>query len=769
MQRWTGTSVRRVEDPRLLTGRGRYVDDLLPAGTLHVAFVRSPWPHARITGVETAGARAMPGVAAVWTGADVVGRIASRPGVGPPGLAVPVIEAMCTARVRLAGDIVGMVVASSRARAEDAAEAVVINFEPLEPVVLLDDALDDAIVPLFDDLETNVVYDETFQYGDPDLHFAGAPRIVRRSIRQSRQANLPIEGRAVLAEWSDDHLTIHASFQNPYALRASLASLLGLDERAVTVRCADIGGSFGQKAYPMREEILVGHAARELGAPVKWIEDRSENLTTAGHARDESLHVVAAVDLDGRIRALQVQMSVDQGAYPLGTLPSSIIPTLVRVLFPGPYAIEHMRFDARVFASNKGSYVAYRGPWEAETFARERLLDAIAHDLGLDPVDVRFRNLVPAADFPRAMVTGPTQENVDIAETIRRAFDRIDFAATRAECAAARARGVLRGVGFAVVLEPAPGPQNYALALGAAASPRSAQSAWARLGADGRIRVHTSQIPHGQSHHTTLAQLAADRLGVAYGEIEVISGDTDNTPFNLVGTGGSRAATLASGAVLGAANALREAIITAAADLLEAAPADLDLRDGCVEVQGTPSRSSSFAEIVRAHGPLAAESEYAIPPGGWTQATHVCVAEVDPDTFEVAVLRYVVAEDCGKLINPRVVDGQICGGVAQGIAGVLLERFAYADDGQPLTTTLMDYLPPLATDLPRIEIEHLEREAHGEHEYRGVGEGGAIGAPAALVAAIENALAAYDLQIGDQYLPPWRLRELVEQAKGSAR
>lgn len=769
MQRWTGASVRRVEDPRLLTGGGRYVDDLLPDGTLHVAFVRSHWVHADISAVDADEARRMPGVVAVLTGADVADAISTRPGVGPPGLAVPAVEPMCTDRARFAGDLVGMVVATSRAAAEDAAAAVVVEAEPREPVLLLDDALDPELDPIFADLESNLLYDETFTYGDPTLQFAGAPRIVRRSIIQSRQANLPMEGRAVLAEWHDDRLVVDAAFQNPYALRAALGERLGLDEQQIQVRCGDIGGSFGQKAYPMREEILVAHAARVVGRPVKWIEDRAENLITAGHARDESLHVAAAVEADGRIRAVHVQMSVDQGAYPLGTLPSSVFPTLVRVLFPGPYAIEHYRFDARVFATNKGPYVAYRGPWEAETFARERLLDAIAHDLRIDPVEVRLRNLVPSTEFPRTMVTGPTQENVSIAETLDRALARIDLLRTRAACAEARSRGLLRGVGFAVVLEPAPGPQNYSLALGASASPRTAQAAWARVGVDGRVRVHTSQIPHGQSHHTTLAQLAADRLGVAYQDVIVVSGDTDDTPFNLVGTGGSRAATLASGAVLGAADALRAALVDAAAAELEAATADLELVDAAVQVRGTPTRRVSFAALAATHGPFDVQYDYAIPPGGWTQATHACVVDVDPDTAEVTVLRYVVAEDCGKLINPAIVDGQICGGVAQGIAGVLLERFAYGPDGQPLTTTLMDYLPPLATDLPRIEIEHLERATHGEHEYRGVGEGGAIGAPAALVSAIENALASHDVQIGEQYLPPWRLRELIEQTKGRNR
>ncbi len=616
MQRWTGTSVPRVEDPRLLTGRGRYVDDLLPDGTLHVAFVRSPWPHAALGAVDCTEARALPGVVAVWSAADIGDAIAVRPAdQGPDGLAVPEVEPMCTDRVRFAGDLVAMVVATSRAIAEDAAELVLADYEPLEPIVLLDDALDDTLPPIFASLDSNVLYDQTFRHGDPDLHFAGAARVVRRSLRRHRQACLPLEGRAILARWNGGHLTVDAAFENPLALRASYTELLGLDESRVTVRRGDVGGSFGQKADAMREEVLVAHAARVLGRPVKWIEDRTENLLAAGHAHDETLHVAAAVDLDGRIRAVRVSTTVDAGAYPPATRPVSIVPALARVLFAGPYAIDHLRFDARVCVTNKGPSVASRDPWEAGTFARERLLDAIAHDLDLDPVEVRLVNLVPPDAFPRAMVTGPVPEHELVLDTMERAFARLDLDATRAQCEAARAGGVRRGVGFAVVLE-------------------------------------------GQ--------------GVAFEDM--------------------------------------------------------------------------------------------IAPGGWTQATHACVVEVDGDTGHVEILRYVVAEGCGELVDPRVVDSRIRGGVARAIAGVLLERIAYADDGQPLTTTLLDYLPPFATDLPLIEIEHIEQGSLGDHEHPGLGGGGAIGvigASAALVAAIEDALAGSDVQITDQHLPPRRIHELI--------
>jgi carbon-monoxide dehydrogenase large subunit len=765
--RFTGARVPRVEDRRILTGRGRYVDDVQAVGLVHVAFRRSEHAHGRIRRVDVTDARAVPGVVAVWHGRALPEGLAPLGIPAPPGAHYPaIVEPLASDKVRFVGDPIAMVVATSRAIAEDACDLVDVDIEPLAPITSAEDAADTTRPALFDEVGTNVVYDESFRYGDPDAAFVSAAHVVRRTLVQSRQANLPMEGRAGLAEYDAgrDDLVYHAAHQNHHALRVAIAAQLGMALANVRVECGDIGGSFGQKAYPTREDMLVCAAARALGRPVKWVEDRVENLLTAGHARDETIAVEAAVDDYGRVLGLRAEMTLDQGAYPLGSLPSTIFPSLVRVLLPGPYDIEHYAFRGRVVATNKGPYVAYRGPWQAETFARERLLDAIAREVGIDAVDVRRRNLLPSDAFPRRMVTGPTQEGITVGETLERAMQRIDLASLRQTpdpSHGARSARIARGVGFAVCVEPAPGPPDYSAALGAGASPRGAQQAFARLDPDGRVVVSTSQNPHGQGHHTTLAQLAADRMGVALDRVTIISGDTGTTPFNLVSTGGSRAATLASGAVLGAADELRTQVLECAAGDLEAAAADLDIVDGVVTVAGSPAINVRLVDVARRHGPIDVSFTYDIPPGGWSQATHACVVDVDIVTGVVRVVRYLVVGDCGRVVNPAIVAGQIRGGVVQGIGSVLHERFVYDDDGQPRTTTLLDYLAPLATDVPVIEVEHLELPTHGEHEYRGVGEGGAIAAPAAVVAAIEDALSPFGVRIDEQHLPPWRICELT--------
>jgi carbon-monoxide dehydrogenase large subunit len=772
-----GARVPRVEDDRLLTGRGVFVGDVRLPGLLHAAFVRSTLPHARLAAVDVTSARAGPGVAAVFTAADLVGRAGEMRLGAPPTLARPAYRALADDKVRFVGDPVALVVAASRALAEDAAERVEVDYEALAAVVTLDAALDPASPPLFDDIGTNVLYREHREHGDPDGAFAHADHVVTLTFRQRRQANVPMEGRGGVADYrpATGELVYHAAHQNPHALHVELAQLLDLPAERLHVRCGDIGGSFGQKAYVSREDVAVCAAAVALGRPVAWIEDRSENLLAAGHARDEELTVDAAVTADGVVLGLAVRMTLDEGAYQLSTLPSTIVPTIVRVLLPGPYRIEHLRFDATVVATNKATYVAYRGPWEAETWVRERLLDVIARRLDLEPLEVRRRNLLRAADFPRRMITGPTMESVTAAETLEAAAALVDLPAFRDEQRAARAQGRYLGFGLATVLEPAPGPPDYGAAIGAGAAPRSAQRAVARLERDGTVTVLTSQSPHGHGHQTTLAQLAADRLDVGLDAIRVVHGDTRYTPFNRVGTGGSRAATLASGAVLGAIDELADQAMRVTAQHLEASRDDLELRAGRVQVRGTPAAGRTLTEIAALAETLHADTgaasgappgieatfDFAIPNGGWSQATHCAWVAVDLDTGLVEIVRYLVVEDCGAMINPAIVEGQIRGGVAQGIAGVLYEWFAYDGDGQPRTASLVDYLLPTAVEIPTIEIVHLESPPQGPLDFRGVGEGGAIGAPAALTNAIEDALAPFGVTVTDQYLPPTRILELA--------
>jgi carbon-monoxide dehydrogenase large subunit len=773
--RVTGTSVRRVEDRRLLTGRGRYVDDVRLPGMLHAAFVRSQHAHARVLAVDAAEARAVPGVHAVLTDTDLRAVAADLDPTQMPNLVAPTHPALARDKVRFVGEPVAVVIADSRYVAEDAAALVDVTYEPLPALVDMDDAMQDGAPLLYDDIGTNVVHRSHHTYGDPAATFAAAPRVVSERFFQHRHANVPMEGRGGVASYSpgDGLLEYHTAHQAPHGLRVKLAALLGHPAHLLRVRCGDIGGSFGQKGGVGREDVIVCAAARLLGRPVKWIEDRSENLTVAGQAREERLDVSAAVSDDGALLGLKVRMVMDQGAYPQVGFPVSGYPSVVRALMPAAYRLEHFEFEAVVVATNKASYVPYRGPWEVETWVRERLLDVVARTVGLDPVEVRRRNLLTDEELPRESCTGAVLTGITQRRTLEDACVHIGYDEFRAGQAAERAAGRHLGIGVACYVEPAPVPPSLITAMGFMAAPRTVQEARARLEPDGSLTVFTSQQPHGQSHETTLAQLAADELGVPMDRVRVVHGDTQVTPFNLVGTGGSRAATLASGAVIGVAGAVRRRVLEVGSKLLEIAPEDLELVDARVVARGAPARAVPLASLALAtylqpglvsdDGALGIEERFAFisGEGTWSQATHACTVAVDVDTGRVTILRYVVVEDCGSIVNPAIVDGQIRGGVAQGIGAVLLERSAYGDDGQYLAGTFMDYLLPTATDIPPIEIHHLESEPVAEINFRGVGEGGAIGAPAALTNAIEDALAPFGVPIREQYLPPSRIVELL--------
>jgi aerobic carbon-monoxide dehydrogenase large subunit len=762
-----GARVARVEDPRLLTGRGRYVDDIQLPGILHAAFVRSHVAHGRVLSVDGSAAREAPGVALVLTATDLEGVVGELEPYGPPTLATPSYRALADDKVRVTGEPLAIVVAETRALAEDACELVEVDIVPLPAITTIEEALQGERPPLFDELGTNVMFHRSDRYGDPEDAFARADRVVSAHFEQQRMANVPLEGRACVVDFRrrTNEFVIDVAHQNPHALRGAITSLLDHPHDLVTVRCGDIGGSFGQKAYTSREELSLCAAARMLGRPVKWIEDRTENLLAAGHARDDALDVALAVQNDGTILGARVNMTVNQGAYQPTTVPPSIYLDLVRVLFPNAYRIEHFAFEGTVVASNTGTYIAFRGPWESETWTRERMIDLVARELGLEPAEVRRRNLITVEEQPTRMATGPTIAHMTAHVAFERACALADIPGFRREQADARGQGRHLGFGMCVFAEAAPGPPDYSAALGAGASSRSAQQARARLELDGTVSVFTSQQPHGQGHETTLAQLAADGLGIPVEHARVVHGHTGHTPFNAVGTGGSRAATLASGAVVGAVAALRERIVDAFAEQHELDPHDVELGGGAVYARGVPASAWDLGRLAAASpDAVEATADFAIPEGGWTVAAHCCWVEVDVATGLVRIPRYLVVEDCGQMINPTIVDGQIAGGVVQGLATVLLERVVYAEDGQLRTTTLLDYLLPTAAEVPPIEIEHLESPPQGPIDFRGVGETGAIGAPAALSNAIEDALAPFGARVTQKHLPPDRILALVRGA-----
>jgi aerobic carbon-monoxide dehydrogenase large subunit len=773
--RLTGQSIERVEDARMLVGQGRFVAGLRRPGALEAVFVRSPLAHARITAVETSDAAKAAGVVAVLTG-DVVAAAMTGPMAvfGPPTLHTAPFWPLARDAVRFVGDPVALVVAETAAQAADAAELVAVSYDPLPPVVRADQALDPTVPPLFPELGTNVLHRDARSFGRPfDDLAAEADRVVRRRYVQHRYGHAPIEGRGAIAEWnpSTGRFDYDMANKRPHALKLSLSGLLGIPFPDVHVRSCDIGGAFGSKGQTTREDVALAVAAKLLGRAVRWVEDRTENLQAAGQAREETVDVEAAVTADGRVLALRAAIVIDTGAYPMLPFPPTMFALLVSTLMPNALRLEGYEVSSTVVASNKASYIAYRAPWVMETIVRERLLDDIAVELGLAPDEIRRRNLLTTADQPTTMITGPSIDDVSVRECLDRAVELAELPAFRAAQERARAEGRHLGIGMSTFIENAPGPPDFAPTVG---FDLPGEVAWARIEPTGDLVVTTSQVPHGQGHETTLAQVAADELGVPMARVRIVWGASDHTPFSTMSTGGSRAATLGAGAAKMATRAVKEQVLQIAAHVLEANPLDLEIDDGRIAVRGTPAKAITVADVARmaffAPSKLPAgmgsgldgTAEFKPPAGtGWVSACHVCWVEVDVETGLVTIPRYLVVEDCGELINPAIVDGQIRGGVAQGIASVLLERHVYDDDGQLLTSSFADYLVPAACDVPAIEVVHVHRPSRHEVPWRGVGEGGLLGAPAAVLNAIADALAPFGVAVAETHLPPARVRALV--------
>jgi aerobic carbon-monoxide dehydrogenase large subunit len=772
-ERYTGASIKRSEDPRILTGAGRYVDDIKLPGMLHAAFVRSPMAHAHVLSVDASAARALPGVVAVLTGAELETMTVPGPDAlmalmgwaGP----TPQFTLLATDKVRFVGDPVAVVIAESRYLAEDGCELVEVDYDDLPPVVKAAFALDPGSPPLFANLGDNIASPRSrHEFGDVSGTFAGADRVTDFHIDVHRHQNVPMEGRGCVASYDADSgvMTMHAATQSVHVTKIAVAMRLGMEQDKVRVLAGDIGGSFGLKIGASREELAVAAGSRLLGRPVKWVEDRGENLTASGQAREESFDVRAAVSHEGDLLGLDVKMVIDTGAYPgMGAM----VPAIMEGMLPGPYRLAALGFESTAVTTNKATYVAYRGPWASETFVRERVLDLIAKDLGLDPVEIRLRNVAPRTDPPVMMITGRPLAGVTAKESLERVTQLVDFPAFRRRQAQARAQGRYLGIGVASFIEAAPGPR----APEGASGPMGLESMRLRLEEDGIVALFTGQMPHGQSHQTTLAQIAADEFGVPFEQVRVVIGDSDIVPFGL--TGGSRSATMTGGVALHGARQLKAKVLDFAADLMEVSAQDLLITDGNVWVRGDPASAIAVSEVARraASGQFGADMDANLEveatfdggEGGWSGGTHCAIVDVDAETGIVKVERYVAVEDCGALINPAVVEGQIRGGVAQGIGAVLLERSAYAEDGAFQSATFMDYLMPTACDIPRIEIEHLETVPLDAHvNFRGVGEGGMIVAPPTVVNAIEDALSPFGVRIHEQHLPPARILELIAEA-----
>jgi carbon-monoxide dehydrogenase large subunit len=766
--RYAGARVPRVEDPRLLTGHGTYVDDVTRPGMLHGFFIRSPLARARIVGIDASAALALHGVVAVFTAQDL------NPGVheqwysliGPDVPDTP-RPPLAPDEVRFVGDPVALVVADDRYLAEDAAELVAVDYEPLPPVP-------DYVTAQESEERVHAGYPGNLagEFSVPPSAeaaaiFDTAPHVARETIYQQPYAAVPIETRGLVAEWCapSGELTLWAATQAPHEVRMFCARLLGLPEHRVRVVMRDTGGGFGQKVVPMREDMCVMLAALRLPAALKWVEDRRENLVSAGQSRHEHADARIAFDSGGRILAAAIDYVQDVGAYPV---PWPVQTAAVTgLMFPGPYRVPHGGFTSRCVFSSTAGRTAYRGPWQFESVAREVLLDIGARQMGIDPAELRRRNLLRRDELPYANPNGMPYSDVAPLDTFEQALELAGYDEFRREQQRARAAGRYLGIGTCTYVEPTTAGMGYF----------GTEGATIRIEPSGKVNVYVSGGSAGNSLETTVVQLTADALGADIGDVATIQGDTAVTPFGA-GTGGSRSGSMTAGAVAQTAVELRRRIVMIAAHRLEAAEADIELAGSRAAVRGDAAAGLSLREVAE----IAYFQPDTLPPGVppgleasgrykaenlmiWACATHLCTCEVDTVTGRVRLLRYVVSEDCGPMINPSVVEGQIAGGAVQGIGGVLYEHLAYDPDGNPLSTTFMDYLLPTTTEVPVIEYGHVETPGPGPGGYKGVGEGGAIGAPPAVINAVADALAPLGVRITRLPLTPATVAALIADAQ----
>ena len=775
--RYVGQSVARLEDPRLLTGRGRYVANMTPPGTGHVAFARSTRARARITRLDVTAAASLDGVWAAWTAADLNGEVGSlRGSLVLPGGGGPPDHLLADGDVRFVGDPVAVIVAASPAAAADAVELIEIDYDDQAPVLDFETAADrdDLVHP---ELGANLSNSAEAWPPEVDDAMAGADASVQATITQNRQANAPMETRGLLAEWRafDETLDVWISTQSPHETALAAARTLGLAVHQVRVHMGDVGGGFGQKVFLGREEFAVMVCARRLGRPVRWIEGRSENLTSSNHARRDRAEVGLGATADGRFVAATIDHLEDNGAYANGGSPGN--GTMACVHLPGPYRIGSVGWRTSSVYTNTCGRGAYRGPWQIESVARELSVDMLARELGIDPLELRRRNVLRAEDLPHDTATGLTYDRISPAECLDQVAEMIDYDGFRAAQHDARAAighaatpeggspgaGTLPGVGLAVYVEPS------AIGYGALAT----EGATVRVEPDGSVNVYAGTGSHGQSLETTMAQIVADALGVHPGDVRFHQGH--GTPYGF-GTGGSRSAVIAGGATRAASAGVRAKLLRIAAELMEASTDDLDLGDGAVMVRGTPARRMAIAEVARAaymrpdtlpadiSGGLEHTARFKAPPVTYSNAAHACTCEVDLATGAVRLLRYAVSEDCGVMINPMVVKGQIAGGVVQGIAGALLEEMAYDADGNPLTTTLAEYLVPSAAEVPAIEYGLVVTPSDTPGGHKGTGEGGAIGSVPCVFNAVADALAPLGVRLTTGPLSPDRIRSAIVSA-----
>ena len=762
--RLVGQRVPRTNDDGLLRATGCYLDDIVLPGMVHAAIVRSPVAHGRLIGFDPAD----DGPATVYSPDRLADLIPGELPVlwildGQEQRSTPVIDNA----MRYVGQPIAVAIADSRYLAEDQAERFGLDIEELDPVLGIDEALAADAALLYPELGSNVL--ASFEAGDSEDHtasvFAAADRTLQMRLRIGRVHGLAIEGRGIVAvPGPQGKLTAYTSTQAPHSVRDSLCEALGMAQSQVRVIAPDVGGGFGLKDHVYEDEVIVAAAAMDLGRPVKWVEDRSESLIATTHARDEIHDIEMAFDNDGTLRGLRVEGSRNAGGR-FTVFGGGPLFTVFGVV-PGPYRWDAVRCLGRVVATNTMTTGAYRGFGQTQAaFIRERVVDRVAAELGRDPVELRLQNMIGSEELPYQIRTMIEFDNGDYPQSLRRASQLINSGPD------APNDGRLRGVGYCCYVQMAGiGPSTVNEFIGLSIG--GFESANVRVEPDGSVRVATGISPHGQGLETTIPQLVADELGVALDTIELVHGDTDTTPYSPYGTAASRSIAVGGGAAVVASQRVADKIRAIASEMLEASPADIELGEGQARVAGTgvgvripdvAKRAWQGFRLPEGIEPGLAES-YSYDPASATfsYATHACRVAVDPGTGQIAVEDYVVVSDCGTMVNPTIVEGQIQGGVAQGLGAALIEEFVYDNNGQPLMSTLLDYHVPDSATMPDIRIEHLEIPSpYTPGGMKGMGEGGTNGAYAAVVNAVCAALPDVDWTNVTTPLSPNRIWEVL--------
>jgi carbon-monoxide dehydrogenase large subunit len=773
---FVGRGMRRKEDPRLITGRARYVEDIALPGMLWASIVRSPLANARITSIDVSTAAAHPGVEAVFTGEDMSDLGGPLPMAwAPPGVEVqnPEHWPLVRGAVKHVGDAVAVVIGPDRYAVADAAQDVVVEYDALPAVVDPEAAL--AGPPyVHEQLATNKVHEWTLAGGDVEAGFAEADVIVERRVVNHRIAGAPIECRGVLAEYRAGSLTLYTATQVPHFVRLFMALLLGLSEDHVRVIAPDVGGGFGQKLQVYGEELLACWASRRLGRPIKWIETRSENMAVAHQGRDQIAHVRMGARRDGTITAWHVKIIADFGAYNMILTP--LIPSLGAFVMGGCYKIPNVRTDIIGVFTNKCPTDAIRGAGRPEaTQMIEVTLDQLAHELGIDPVEIRRRNFIPKEDFPAAVATAVIYDSGDYHKTLDRLLEHIDVPAFRAEQRELQAKGIYRGLGFCTWTEICGlAPSRITGPAGVGVQAGLWESAMVRVHNTGAVTVYTGTSPHGQGIDTAFAQIVADRLGVDPSIVEVVHGDTSIGPEGR-NTYGSRSLATGGEAVVKATDKVVAKARAIVAAELEAALEDIEMSDGRFSVRGSPDKGMALADVAgiayigavpEGMEPGLEETTFHDPENFvFPFGAHACVVDVDPETGKVAVVRYVAVDDCGNAINPVLIDGQIHGGVVHGIGQALYEHVHYDGDGQLITGTFVSYGLPTAAELPSFETDRTVTPSPvNSMGVKGVGEAGTIAASAVVTNAVIDALRPLGVQYMNMPLSPLRVWEAIQSS-----